>query len=153
MQIIIVMCGFPRSGKTTHTKTILNDYVRVSIDDLISMTTGKFNVKFGDFYGKIEKIMITELVSKGLNVVIDRTSLTKKSRKRTRNLILHAAKEAKLPKPAIKLVVIETPINICVKRNILTEKVPPGIFHKMIKSYEEPGLDEGWDEIIRIKYT
>jgi tRNA uridine 5-carbamoylmethylation protein Kti12 len=151
MQTVIVMCGFPRSGKTTYTKTYLKNFIRVSIDDLISMTTGKFNIKFGDFYGKIEKIMIKELVSRGLDVVIDRTSLTRKSRQRTKNLILHSAKEAKLPRPIIKLVVIETPIDICIRRNIKTEKVPPGIFHKMINSFEEPELNEGWDEIIRVK--
>ena len=151
MQTVIVMCGFPRSGKTTYSKTQLQGYVRVSIDDVIEMTTQTFNIKFGKFYQKVENFMIKELVSKEFNIVIDRTSLTKKSRKRTINKVISASHSSNLPRPFLKLIIIETPLDICIERNIQTGKVPKGIFWQMYRSFEKPTLDEGWDEIIKIK--
>jgi len=142
------MCGLPRSGKTTYVKEHFQDYVRVSMDDIVASTTQTFNMKFGAFYTKIENLMIKELVKKGANFVIDRTSLTKKSRLRTKNKILKAAIQAGRKRPVLKLVVISTNMEICITRNIKTQKVPKGVFINMARSFECPDIDEGWDEII-----
>jgi len=147
MQKVIVMCGFPRCGKTTYTKEQLQDYIRVSFDDIAEMMTGKFKIEYAKLYEEIEKLIIDKLIAKKLNIVIDRTSLTRNSRKQIRNAAINAAKKANLPAPFLTLTVVQSPLDICTQRNIQTQKVPPGIFRKMIKSYEEPTHDEGWDEI------
>lgn len=151
MQTIVVMCGFPRSGITTYTKTYLKDFYRISVDDLISMTAHNFEIKLGNFYTKVEKTMINELVATGYDVVIDKTALTKKSRKRIINKINQGISLGKLAKPFLKLIFLDTPAEISIDRNIKTQKVPPFIISQMIRSFEMPTLDEGWDEIIRIK--
>ena len=116
------------------------------------MTTHKFDLKYVKLCQQIEKMIINEFIAKKLDIVIDRTSLTKKSRKHTKNKILLAAKRANLPDPFLKLIIIETPLEVCINRNMETMKVPPDILNKMINSYEEPSCEEGWDEIIKLKF-
>lgn len=151
MQTIVVMCGFPRSGKTTYTQKYLKDFYRISVDDLIAMTSHNFEIKLGNFYTKVEKVMINELVSTGYDVVIDKTALTRKSRKRILNKINQGIGLGKLPKPFLKVIFVDTPAEICVERNIKTQKVPPFIMGQMIRSFEMPTLEEGWDEVVRIR--
>ncbi|OGI04291.1 MAG: hypothetical protein A2104_06645 [Candidatus Melainabacteria bacterium GWF2_32_7] len=151
MQTVVVMCGFPGCGKTTYVKTQLKDYVRFSLDDLAGMLTQSFDLRYSKIYEKLENLIINELISKKYNIVVDKTFLTQKSRRSILSRIITYATKAGLQKPFMKLIVIETPIDICIKRNKALKKVPPGIHNKMIRSFEEPSMNEGWDEIIRIK--
>lgn len=145
------MCGFPGCGKTTYVKTYLKDYVRFSLDDLAGMLTQTFDLRYSRIYDKLENLIIRELISRKYNTVIDKTFLTKKSRKSILNRVNSYAQNAGLPDPFMKLIVIETPTDICIERNKALKKVPPGIHAMMIRSFEDPAIDEGWDEIVRIK--
>lgn len=151
MQTVIVMCGYPGCGKTSYAKTELKDFIRYSMDDIVAMLTQTFYIKMSKVYDKVERDVIRELISLKLDIVIDKTHLTQKSRRKIIGKIVNYARNSGLPRPYIKLIVIETPAEICIERNKALRKVPPGIHIKMVKSFEVPTIDEGWDEIIKVK--
>jgi tRNA uridine 5-carbamoylmethylation protein Kti12 len=154
---IILLVGLPGSGKSTWVKSFLSthsDYVVVSSDDIIdayAKSIGKtYTEVFSEYMGNAEveyKIRLMAAIREKKNIIVDRTNLNLKSR---RKILSSVPKEYK--KVAV---VFSTPIDE-VKRRLIqreyeTGKAIPGyVLDSMIDSYIEPTTSEGFDEIIKV---
>lgn len=81
----IIMIGLPGAGKSTFAKNIyLGDplgTVRISMDDLIYMFTFyDYKEEINWFYRELEKDLILKSLTKGFNVILDRTNIDRKTR-------------------------------------------------------------------------
>jgi bifunctional polynucleotide phosphatase/kinase len=121
---LIVMCGFPGSGKSTYVKANLKKFVRVNQDTL----------KTKDKCVKVCK----ENMEKNKNIVIDNTNASTEIRK----LYLDLADEYEYKKICIK---IETPREIA-KHNMYYR------FYKANKIKSDNESDEESDEKKKVKY-
>jgi bifunctional polynucleotide phosphatase/kinase len=123
---VIVMVGFPGSGKTTLARS-LEGYCRIDGDLL---KTAKAMIK------EAEKQIQTQ------SVLFDCTGGTKK--KRSEFIVF--AKKHKLP---VRAFWVQTTLEESLKRNQLREKpVPPVALYVYKKHFEEPSLEEGFCEIV-----
>lgn len=133
------MCGIPASGKTTLSKQLKkeNNAVLHCFDDLEgSHSFSKYLQVRANMWDEI----IKELLS-GNNVICDDTHHKKQWRINLLNTINTPCKKV--------LVVMTTPLEECLKRNINREaRLPNFILHDIYNNFEVPTLDEGWDEII-----
>ena len=161
-QTVTVMVGFPTSGKTFHCKESHPFDVRVCLDDIIHTMSEEYKIEWKYIYYNIEEKLITEALSNKLNVVIDRTSVNKKRRKRFIGIIEKYKKhrEEQTHKPEeIKIVCkyFKIPIEKCKEIYKNTQGIPEeklweleDIFDRLEMDFEEPAIDEGFDEIIHI---
>lgn len=139
---MIIIVGFPGSGKTTFVNKYLVPlgYKRINMDTLKT---------------KIKCIKECERqIDLGHSVVIDNTNPDPVTRK----LYIDIAKKQK--KCNIKCIEFTTNMNTayhsthyrCYKSNGLTKSIPMLVYHKYKKIYEEPQKKEGFDEIIKIDF-
>ena len=126
---LIIMVGFPASGKSTYAKLILdnhpNDYEIISGDEL--KTQPKIIKKIKEFIKNNNK-----------NIIVDATHISKSKREPLINL----ATENNL-KPII--IFSQTSFDKSMAHNELRnkdQKVPKIAYYKLRKSYEEPDLEE-----------
>jgi aprataxin len=144
MQEIVILIGFPGSGKTTYCREKLSDYIRISLYDLIHMVGGNKKVA-----KKLELKCIERTLDMGFNVVIDRANLTGIRRKK----IIDFARKKKVPVRAIWFSVEENIWHERNRRRTLQKKessprVPEDKIEDMKKEFEEPSLNEGFYELI-----
>lgn len=147
MADLIIMCGAPGSGKSTFAKEHLasDDNVIVSRDQI------RFSlVKTKEPYFSHEDEVLTNFwkiinntLKEGKNVIVDQTSLTKKSRKW---LLDHVTGYDK-----VYVFWIKEKISTCLARNEKRKGtrayVPKDVIKNMYKSCEEPTIEEGFDFI------
>ena len=142
---LIVLCGVPGSGKSTYAvnKTI-NDtsIVWLSSDAFREKLYGDANCQ--DNPGKVFEAMQEETVkalNNGFDVIYDATSITRKARAGILNIV---------PKHVQKCcVVIWAPIDICIERDKARSRtVGKEVIDKMLKRFEAPFYDEGFDTIL-----
>ena len=132
-QEIILMMGYPGSGKTKFTNKYFNNY-----DNYI--------VLHGDDI-KTEKKMKTNLtkqIENGRSVVIDATNPSIKKR----IVFVEIAQKYNIP---IRLIHVSTSIELSMERNFKRDKdkqVPKIAFYTYRKKFEEPNINEGFKEII-----
>ncbi len=84
-QRLILLVGFVGSGKTTYArelwKTAPHRLVRVSMDDLIQMLSFyDYQRHLVDLYRRQERSTVIHALARGLDVVVDRTNLDRKTR-------------------------------------------------------------------------
>ncbi len=152
MPTLYMMVGVPGSGKTTWVAdqdltlkdyTVGSDYVIDELADMYDMTYSEIfplTIKFAEhvMYKEIERA-----IEAGDNIYWDQTNISKKSR---------AEKLAKIPS-TYKKVAVFFPIPSDLDERLASREgktVPPHIIDAMVEMIEEPTLDEGFDEIIRI---
>ena len=148
---LIMLIGIPTSGKSTFTnQQKYKDYVRVSSDDILQEiakerqqsynTIFKGNIRFAQI--AMMKVL-RKAVEENKNILWDQTNLTRKQR---REKLKHIPAHYK--KTAVYFVV---PLETALKRNTQRpgKVIPPEVLERMIKEYELPTLEEGFDEIIR----
>ena len=125
---VIVMIGFPGSGKTTLAKEKSNEgYCRIDGDVL---KTAKAMIK------EAEKKIQTQ------SILFDCTGGTKKKRSE----FIAFAKKQKVP---VRAFWVQTSLEESMRRNQLREKpVPPVALYVYKKHFEEPSLEEGFSEIL-----
>jgi predicted kinase len=151
---IILLVGLPGSGKSTWVKDFLSensDYVVVSSDDIIeayARSVGRtYTEVFYDYMSNAEveyNIRLSSSISEGKNIIVDRTSLSPKAR---RKILSKVTKDYK--KTAI---VFNTAVDVIKERLIKREKetgksIPDYVFVTMQNSYVEPTTEEGLNEI------
>ena len=159
--VAIFLVGLPATGKSTFLESLKKsaDFNEVARDPFVFSTDAMihslaeeegttYNQSFDDLYLRAEKIMfdlLAKAIEDGRDIIIDRTNLTVKSRKR---FINRFSKEM-----AIMAIVMDWDLISDVeihtrmeKRN--THKVPMNIIASMRASATKPTLDEGFDQIV-----
>jgi tRNA uridine 5-carbamoylmethylation protein Kti12 len=134
MITLCVVCGVPGSGKTTLSKKIESGagFFRISYDEL----------RCGSPRQLIKPIVDTLIA--GDNVVVDYINNWRATRLR----ILNATQNINCEKI---IIVIQTPLEECIRRNSTREYPTPSVAIKALyNSFQFPTLDEGWDDIITI---
>jgi bifunctional polynucleotide phosphatase/kinase len=128
-QEIIVMVGFPGSGKSTVASTFA-DYKILHGDELL---TSKKMIKEAE-----------KNIKEGASVIFDATNPTKEKRQEYITL----AHKYNLQ---IRCIVMQTDMAEAMFRNNKRNKIIPKItYYVFRKKYQEPTLDEGFREIIKI---
>ena len=126
---IYVLCGLPASGKTTLSKQLADSHKAklYCFDDC--------KIKGTELYRKIRKDLET------CNVVLDAMFIRKRWRRELLDILDIDCKKI--------LIVLDTSLEVCIERNIIRGEYPSnGAIRHLAKEYEEPTLDEGWNEIL-----
>ncbi len=148
--VLYVLCGLQGSGKSTYARKLEKEegcFV-VSSDEIRRQYP---NAKNDTVFQMVYRLANDALID-GLNVVIDATNITVKSRRQVfANIKADCHKQC---------VVICTPYEKCVKRvenrNILSQAtgdhfVPLEVLERYYKSFEVPFNEEGWDSIVCVQ--
>jgi predicted kinase len=148
---LIMLVGIPTAGKSTFSNDKkYKDYIRVSSDDILQEvakerqqsynTVFKGNIRFAQI--AMMKVL-RKAIEDGKSIIWDQTNTSKKQRKeKLKHIPPHYKKTA-----VYFIVDLETAL----KRNTQRpgKVIPPEVLERMIKEYELPTLEEGFDEIIR----
>jgi bifunctional polynucleotide phosphatase/kinase len=136
-QEMILLCGFPASGKSYFSKQLNDKYVVVNQDTLKTQT---------------KCIQTAEkALSEGKSVVIDNTSVSKEKRL----VYISIAKKYSIP---IRCVHLTCPIDLCKHnsyyRNFVsgTDIIPTIAYNIMGSKYEEPDMAEGFVSIDKVDF-
>jgi predicted kinase len=147
----IFLIGVPTSGKSTFSnQQKYSKYIRISSDDILQEVAKERQQSYNTvFKGNIRfaQIAMMKVLRKAIeedkSLIWDQTNLTKKQR---REKLKHIPAHYK--KTAVYFIVdLETAL----KRNTQRpgKVIPPEILERMIKEYELPTNEEGFDTIIR----
>lgn len=138
--MLYIMCGPPGSGKTTYSQQLaqqLNAKL-YCYDDIPQSSNPK---KFEMLHKQMWSDILQDL-QQGFDVVCDDLHTTLKQR----SDILRALKSVECKKV---LIVMTTPIWLCLERNQnRPNHLPDMVITSIHKTFEQPTLEEGWDEII-----
>lgn len=142
MPKLYVMVALPRSGKSTYVDKHLSHIVKVSADQLRLLLHGRrFWADKEPMVWRIRDIMLRALMEQQMDIVIDETNVTRKSRKE----VLKYSKEYGYHTTAI---VIKTDEELCKQRAVETgqEDLVDAIA-RMAENYDEVSETEGFDEV------
>jgi predicted kinase len=152
---VILLIGHPLVGKSHWLRNNYPNAKVISRDDILLEVAGHndYNLAFDDVDKKqVDKILTQRLIQAGLqsdDVIIDMTHMSRK--RRIKNLM-------KFPNHTKVGIVFPhlTDDDEIIRRNqirLYTEKksIPPSVIKDMIKNYQEPNKEEGFDEIIFVK--
>jgi bifunctional polynucleotide phosphatase/kinase len=128
---LIIMMGYPASGKSTYVNQNLSDFVSVSRDELKTME-------------KCEKVAEISL-KEGKDVVIDNVNFKKDDRER---FILLGKKYGYNIIGIHVATGMEKSMEYSKSRP--DKKIPPVVFYKLRKEFQEPEMEEGFDKIFKI---
>lgn len=139
-QEIVLLCGFPASGKSHFANAISNNqYIRVNMDTLKTQP---------------KCIKLTEeSIKDNKSVIIDNTNISATNRK----LYIDIAKKYNI---AIRCITFTCPIDLCKHnshyRNFITKgeiDVIPNIAYNMLKKkYMQPNVNEGFNNIDEVDF-
>lgn len=151
-----MMIGLPASGKSTWVKNnVFGNTAILSTDQLIedyaSFKGKTYSGVFKEYIDTATDIffnLIVQEVNDGRNILIDRTNLTVKSRKRIISLF---------PDDYLKVAIVVTCDNEEeFKNRLLTRQgknIPWNVIEDMKKNYEEPSEKEGFCSITHVDNT
>lgn len=138
--MLIVLCGYPGSGKTTLSNQLAELYSACVYHydewhcDLKRLGGDKAR---NQMYLDIRNDLLN-----GIDVVVDDLNLHKYSRLK----LLSHMRDVQCDK---FLIVLKTPVDVCIIRNRQRDmKLPDSSIYAAEKQFENPALDEGWDSII-----
>ena len=144
MSKFFMTIGLPGSGKSTwleSNKEKLNfiihssDEIRAELGDVNDQSQNE--LVFNILHKRIKEDLLN-----GKNVAYDATNL---SRKRRTHFLQNELRDISCEKICI---LFATPYECCLKNNENRErKVPESVIKRMIKNFEIPCKQEGWDEI------
>lgn len=140
----MMLVGLPGSGKSTWAQNYLTEYANTEIISSDEIRKELFNDENSQednnrVFHEME-IRTLEYLNRGTNVIYDATNIVRKRRK----VLLD-----KLPIWVVKQAhVIWAPIDVCIERDSSRNRtVGKDVIWKMIKSYQPPFFDEGFDRI------
>lgn len=152
MNMLVVMCGIPGSGKSTYAKKLIEmhpDWKYVSRDEVryeyITDQAHYFdheNEVYKEFCNRIDMHLLN-----GCTVIADATHLNKASRdKLLRSLTAPIDKKV--------VIVVNTAFTICMERNAVREgitRVPDQSMYRMKNIFKKPSLVvEDFDQILNV---
>ena len=144
MNVLIVMCGLPGSGKSTYANYLTESghFECVSTDQIRKRFYGNENIQ-----GNGKEVFDTaflHLQTYGLskkNCVFDATNITPRARRRV-------VQECRPYYDLIICKYIDTPLDVCLHRNSQRERVvPKEVILRMYKNFTLPSREEGFDYI------
>ena len=148
MNVLIVLCGLPGSGKSTYANYLTESghFECVSTDQIRKRFYGNENIQ-----GNGKEVFDTaflQLQTFGLskkNCVFDATNVTSKARKRV-------LQECRSYYNLIVCKYIDTPLEVCLHRNSQRERVvPKEVILRMANQFTMPSREEGFDYVDTIK--
>lgn len=136
MPALTIMCGLPRSGKSTYAAQLqLDGWVRVCPDDIRYALHGQqFITRAEPYVWATAEIMTRSLLIGGHNVVIDATNVTRPRRA----LWVNLAREMGIP---LRIVWTQADAASCISHN--DDKLDVAIIERMAAEFEPPLPDEG----------
>lgn len=150
--VCIILCAPPGCGKTTFVAEHLSQFEVLSTDafllDLAKQEGKTYNEVWESSFGKAQKaydVRFAELVAAKQSFVVDRTNLTAKSRARTLTRLSDDYRKIAFTFNIPPVEELERRIIARAEQN--TQFVPTFVIADMISKYEEPSLDEGFNEI------
>ena len=144
MTKLFFMIGLPASGKSVKAKELAEKYdAKIhSSDELRIELFGNIQVQENnnELFEELHRRIKTDLLN-GINVIYDATNLNSKRRRN----FLKTLNKVNVYKEAI---VMATPYNVCIERNKNRDRqVPEHVIERMIKSFNIPIKQEGFDAI------
>ncbi len=146
MNEFIMMVGIPGCGKSYKSKELAARGYSVHSSDALR---DELNMHEGSQCTYIFELMHKNIktdMDAGKNIVYDATNLSRKRR----IAYLESIKKYNYKKICYLFI---TPVDVCKERNANRTGyacVPDYVYDRMLRSYEVPMLEEGWDEIIPI---
>lgn len=144
MNILIVLCGLPGSGKSTYAKHITEcgAFECVSTDQIRKKLYGNENMQGNS--NEVFTTAFSHLQTYGLaniNCVFDATNITSRARKRV-------VQECRNYYDLIICKYIDTPLDVCLHRNSQRERVvPKEVILRMANQFTMPSREEGFDYV------
>lgn len=144
MARLVFMAGLPGSGKSTYAEELVKE------KGFIIHSSDKIREELGDVndQSKNEEVFvilhrrIKEDLRNGKNVIMDSTGLNRKRRVAFLKELKHI--------PCEKIcVLVATPFEVCLEQNSKRDRVvPEEVLHRMIRSFQLPCVQEGWDDVV-----
>lgn len=149
-----ILIGVPGSGKSTwvKSKNKIDDFIIASSDDVIEKVSNKYGFTYSEtfkdlikFAQKVFEHNIQSAINLNKNIIIDRTNLNPKTRKKFIDLFKNTNRYK------IVGVFFETPNLAEWNKRLNSRKgkfISQSILNSMVDNLVCPSLDEGFDEII-----
>lgn len=151
MAYLIVLIGIPGSGKSSYAQTIAKVYSQESEENYVVCSSDAVRARlYGDesIQGNPNTVFthlhneVRENLENGVNVLYDATNVSRKSRKN----IIKLGKS--IPNTKIEAHVVWAPIETCIKRDAERDRhVGKEVIDKMLRRWETPWYDEGFDSL------
>ena len=148
MSKLIFLVGLPGCGKSTYADSYMNDHpntVILSSDDIRLQLWGDANDQQNPSRVFDEMLKGTiHFLNEGQDVIYDATNLVAKTRKATLAKIRKSVKEDFIA----QCIFVACPLSECKRRQGDRErKVPVEVIDRMVRQFETPWYNEGWDQI------
>lgn len=146
-----MLVGLPGSGKTYYANNCISKKENTTIlssDEIRKVLLGSEDAQWGNsiVFDAMNRAAIENL-KQGRDVIYDATNINSKRRM----VLLEQIKKEVKEDVFFKATILATPYEICVGRQQKRErKVPEEIINRMIKNFEIPYYEEGWNAIITI---
>jgi len=132
---MVIMCGLPKSGKSTIVDRELREYQVICGDDIRLALGVEFDPKLEDFVWGTFNTMVRASLIRGLDVVLDGTHTTRFRREKVINLGKEYGAD-------VTIIHVKTPYETCIKRATESD-FPLAVMERMHVSLElEPPTEE-----------
>ena len=150
MAKLIILCGLPGSGKSSYAEDLIKEEtIFLGAEVVLHSSDAIRGELFGDPGSQENNALVFETMHKrvkedlraGKTVIYDATNITRKARKGAINLA-HPTRDT------IECHIVWADPHECIRRDGLRDrKVGPEVINKMLRRWQSPWKDEGFDKI------